>query len=308
MIPLTWNGSPVSAHGLYSGITLEEYHSANICNGLSVSSSGLRRIINESPAHYWDASVYNPDREEQDEKEAFILGRAVHHLLLGEPNFKSIFELRPEKAPDGRQWHANNHSCQKWIARQKELGKTILKPDQLDNIVGMAKSIGKHPLIRAGILNGLVEHSLFFKDRETDIWLKTRPDCIPNDSGDVADLKTTHSVQWPDLERTIADFGYVQQGALIEESFQKVLGIEMTSFSLVFIEKKRPYCVQVVTLKRHDLDLGHRQNRAALKTFANCMKTGYWPGPGGDQNDARFIEIPDWARNRFEDRIKYGVQ
>ena len=51
---------------------------------------------------------------------------------------------------------------------------------------------------------------------------------IPSDSGDFVDFKTTTSVQWNDLQRTIAEIGYVKQFALMREVFRN-LGFPVAS-------------------------------------------------------------------------------
>jgi hypothetical protein len=98
-----------------------------------------------------------------------------------------------------------------------------------------------------------------------------RPDAIPNDAGDFADLKTTTSVQTADLARTIAEYGYHQQAALIAAGWHAITGKDIASFSFVFIESKPPFCTRIVTLKDDDLARGERQNFVAIKTFAKCM-------------------------------------
>lgn len=287
--------------GVYQ-ISIGAYHS-NCCVGPSVSSSGLRAILTRSAAHYWATSYYNPNHIAHDETEAFILGRASHHLLLGEDDFSTLFIGRPEEL-GGKPWNGNRTECRAWLAQQETAGRTVLTPAQIEQIRGMARALAAHPLVAAGLLNGEVERSLIWCDEETGVWCKSRPDCIPNDSGDVADLKTTTDVNYDELASTIGKLGYHMQGALVGEAFKKVLGRPMTSFSLCFVEKKLPHCVRVVTLKDCDLERGARQNRAALRIFADCMEKGVWPGPG-DHSDADFIEIPAWMQTRIDKELEY---
>jgi hypothetical protein len=171
----------------------------------------------------------------------------------------------------------------------------------VEMLVGMARAIGAHPLVKAGALNGYVEHSGFWRD-ETGIWLKIRPDVIPSDSGDFVDIKTTSSVQWNDLQRTTAQMGYVQQFALMREGFRK-LGFPVASATLLFVERNRPHCVRIVSLTPEDLDRGERMNRAALRTFIRCYKSRIWPGPGGVRRDAEEIWTPDWHKEQIEARL-----
>jgi hypothetical protein len=303
---IKWDGHAISEPGLYGGIPLDTYHAANICDGPSISSSGLRTIFNESPAHFFVEWRGNPNRIESKESRALIIGRAVHHLILGEPFFAKLFAIQPEEYESekgSKPWNNNANDCKKWHAARHEEGRTVLLRQEVENIRGMAESLGAHPIIRAGALNGLIERSIFWKDHKSGIWLKSRPDSIPGDSGDFVDLKTTDSVQRQALVRTIGKFGYHQQGALVRQAAREVLGIENPTFTLVFVEKEPPWCVRVVTLKDSDLDRGDKQNRIALDQFAACLKSKHWPGPGGDREDAEYIELGDYEKKRIDDEI-----
>lgn len=297
-----WDGTPIAAPGLFVGVPMDDYH-GQLTASPSISSSGLRTVFAESPAHYFVDSYLNPDREEQEDSEAFILGRATHHLLLGEGGFERHFAIRPDEL-NGKAWQGNRTECREWMAAMAADNLTVLKGEHVRQIRGMSASLGAHPMIRAGILNGLIEHSIVWKDEETGVWLKVRPDAIPTDSGDFSDLKTTISVGRDALERTLGDYLYPVQGALIGMASRAVLGRQMQSFTLVFVEKKPPHCVRVVTLKPEDLALGERVIRNALRTFANCLDRGVWPGPGGDQADGEFLEITPWARKGIEGRCE----
>lgn len=153
-------------------------------------------------------------------------------------------------------------------------------------------------------LGGETECSLFWKDKETGLWLKSRPDAKPISDADFVDLKTTTSVIWPDLQNTMAKFGYIQQGALIRTAAREVLGLKDATFTLIFVEKTRPYCVQAVTPKPEELDRGEQQNRYALDVIARCLKSGQWPGPGGFREDAAYIELPEWAQKQIDQKLR----
>jgi hypothetical protein len=295
-------GQPITEPGIYSGVPMATYHGPNLCDAPSVSSSGLRKIW-KSPAHYWVSSPYNPDRVEDTEgSEAFKFGRAAHHLLLGEDDFSTLFVVRPDIAPDGRDWNGNNKTCRAWLAEQELEGRTVLTAKDIDNIRGMARALAAHPLVEAGILNGLIEHTIVWKCKDTGVWLKARPDAIPNSDGDFGDLKTTPSVETEDLIRTIADFSYHQQAALIGSGWHALTGRDITSFSLIFAEKKPPWCPRVITLRDEDLARGERQNYIATKTFKACMETGIWPGPGSA--DAEYLSLPAWQQTRIDRQIE----
>lgn len=294
---IKWDGKPITAPGIYSGVPMDVYHGPNLCDGPSVSSSGLRKLMGESPAHYWCESPYNPDRIEQKETEALTFGRAAHHLLLGEDDFNTHYIVRPEQFDS---WRSN--ASKLWRAEQEEAGRTVLLPEQLETIRGLARSLAAHPLVDAGILNGAIEQTIVWRCKETGIWLKARPDAIPNDAGDFADLKTTTSVQTADLARAIAEHGYHQQAAMIAAGWHALTGRDVASFSFVFVERTPPYCTRIVTLRDDDLARGERQNFVAVRAFAKCMESGEWPGPGGA--DAEYISLPEWSQKRIDHQLE----
>jgi PDDEXK-like domain of unknown function (DUF3799) len=294
-------GQIITEPGIYANVPIDVYHGANLCDGPSISSSGLRTLFNESPAHYWAKSPYNPDREPEADNEAFVLGRAAHHLLLGEDDFSTLFIMRPEMI-EGEAWQGNKKICKAWIETQKAAGRTVLTPNQINQIRGMAKSLAANTLVKVGLLNGLIEHSMVWKCKDTGIWKKARPDVIPNFSGDYADLKTTPSVQFEDVMRSLADFGYCQQGALVCEGHAALIDKGDTTFSLAFVEKNAPYAVRISTLWHEDLARGEQQNYAAAEIFKNCMSENHWPGPADD--DAQFLPLPDWKRKQIDTKLE----
>jgi hypothetical protein len=308
---IPWDGKRIAQPGMYSKIPLAQYH-MQICDGLSVSSSNLRTCFSKSPAHFFCEWTGNPSAVEKDDKKNFILGRAVHHLMLGEDFFSKLFAVAPTHYPDAKTgelktWTYNANYCKAWRDDQQRAGKAILTENDVAAIRGMAVALSSHPIVKAGALNGLIERSIFTKDKATGLWVKVRPDAIPTSSIDFVDLKTTTSVAWRDLQNAIFEFGYHQQGALIRAAAREVLKIAQPTFTLIFVEKEPPYCVRVVSLKDDDLDRGERQNRAALDTIARCLASDHWPGPGGEREDAEYLELPEYAKKSIDDRLEFGV-
>lgn len=297
-----WDGKTITRPGIYTDIPMDVYHSAELCDGPSISSSGLRAIWGKDtcPAYYWDDSVYNPDRAPEKDNEAFILGRAVHHIILGEAHFRTLFVVRPANY-EGKPWHGNRTDCKLWLETQRKLGLSVLKPEWVEHIEGMALSLGNSAAVRQGCLNGAVERSYVWKDKETGIWLKWRPDTTPGDSLDFNDLKTTGSVLDGDVEKTLGDFQYHRQGALGRWACRELLGQDMASFSLLFVEKKRPYCDRFMTVKDAALDIGEKQNRHALRLFWWCWKEKKWPGPR--HNDFEHIDLSEREHKRIEEQL-----
>jgi hypothetical protein len=309
---IEWDGRQISKPGCYSKIPLPTYHRGDICVGPSVSSSSFRKVfcpkMGGSPAHYWAYSPLNPKRLPEPEKEAFIIGRALHHLALGEPFFNKLFVQQPDEI-NGRPWSGagcDPKAREKWKAEQATLGKTILKGEQIDRLVGMSEQMGKNPEISDGLLAGYIERSLFWVDKETGLWFKARPDSIPRADFQFSDLKITTSTHWYEMQKTIYDWGYFMQAALVGEGCQHVFGQPMTSFTFVFVEHHAPYCVDTVPLKDNDLARGHAANHQAARKIAHGLKTGEWPGPGGV--GLRPIEMSERAQKSIDEQLQFGEQ
>jgi len=312
--PQEWTGEQIKNPGVYSGIPLERYHDGDICVEPSVSSSGLRKLYNPSPyvkaspAHYWMNSPYNEERiEDSEETEWMVLGRAAHHLLFGEKDFSQIFVARPATI-NAESWHASKTICKLWLKEQEKKGLTVITMGQLKAIRGIARELAKEPLIidpdgkRSGILNGLIEHSMFAKHR-SGLWLKIRPDAMPNDSLDYVDLKLTRSIMWPDLQRSIRDYGYFMQAGLTAMVVQDVLGQPLNSYTLVFAESTEPHCIEIVTLKENDIQRGIQACEVALAKFVQCWEAKRWPGPRGDREDAQYIELGEFDQKRMDEQL-----
>lgn len=298
MTPIAWDGFPIKKPGVYA-MNIDHYH-GQPCDSPSVSSSGLRTIWADSPAHFWLTSRMNPNRPPEEEKPHFTLGKLAHRLLLeGSAGLEKEFVVRPEQWTDWR-----TAAAKAWREEAQASGLTVITHEDLEHVRGMAASLRAHPMIKLGILDGHVERSLIFKHGETGVWLKSRPDVIPNDSGDIVDLKTTISVSTDALQKSLAGFGYQMQAALAGMAMKATMGIDMESFTFVWVEKAPPYCVRVTTLTPEDLLRGAMQVEAATRIFAECIETGEWPGPGGTQQDAEFLAIPDWATKRIDAQLK----
>ena len=307
MIVQPWNGKPIARPGIYSGVPMSAYHGA-LCVGPSLSSTGIRTMFDKSPAHYFRDSYLNPDREPQKDSEAFRFGRAAHFLLLGETGFRDQFVIRPEKFRDEegklQPWNGTKTYCKAWKKEAEEAGLTIITAADLEAIKRMAENLRQEPLVKAGILNGAIEHSLIWRDEATGVWLKARPDAMPAVDMCVADLKSCVDVTDDGIERAISDHDLHVQAALVGMGLRALTGREMESFSLVFVEKSAPFCVRVRELTPVDLELGERQIRAVLPIFAKAVESGVWHGPGGGQVDAQFAEVTPWRRKAIERRLQ----
>jgi hypothetical protein len=301
-----WNGRPISSPGWYSDIPIERYHSPNICTGYSVSSTDLRLCWAKSPAHMHAQWAENPKREVKSETRAMILGRCAHHMLLGEEQWSIRFVKQPEtyhdrKSAQEKVWHNGATYCKFWTESQLKAGRTPVTVAELETIVKIAETLRLQPLINDDLLRGLIETSGFFRDDQTGLWVKVRPDVIPHSGADFVDLKTAIDVTTPALQAAIRTRAYHQQGALIWEACDH-LDQPFESFILMFAETASPYCARAVPLHEDDLSRGRKQNRVEMRRIAACINEDHWPGPGEDDLSAMPIAFDE--RARIDARLK----
>lgn len=285
-------GELISVPGIYRNVPMDVYQ-GQCCIGPSISSGGVRTIDSKNPKIFYRDWSGNPNRKEKKEVAHFGFGRAVHHLAAGETAFAEQFRVRPTEWDSWRTGDAK-----KWRAAQELAKFTVLTPEDVEAIRGVAASLNEHPTIMAGILQGLIEHSIFWKDWKTGVWLKARPDVIPVDSAMIVDLKTAADASAISCRRSIADFGYHIQMAMIDAGLQATANFRADAFVDLFVEKDDPWCINHKPISAFAMQRGHQQLRRGVDGFAWCLKNDQWPGYDDDEVEA---ELPKW----YLDRLKY---
>lgn len=293
-----WSGEPISEPGIWQKVPMGAYH-GQLTDGPSISSSGLRTIENQSPLHYWASSYLNPDRIEDEENTAMVLGRAAHTLLLSESGFRQDYVVRPETYEDDagkwKPWSGNSLVCKVWLAARKAEGKTVLLKSHVEAIEGIADRLA-HNDVAVSLLQGRIERSIIVKDDKTGVWLKSRPDSIPADTI-IADLKTCADASQRGVTRSIVDQGYLQQMALAITALEQVGSSPINEAVLIFVETKPPYAFNIKPLDNGDIYTAMRINRRAINTFAECLKANDWPSYA----DSTFTwSAPKWWVDRHE--------
>lgn len=281
--------------GIYD-LTLAEYL-ADPCGMPSISSHGLRMILNECPAKYWWHSPLNPDQPVTD-KDAWRIGRAAHVLLL-EP---ALFRAQIHVMGEGVDFRTNAAREERDDAM--EAGKTVIKHDQYDVIEAMRDALQAHEFVGAAFENGQPEKSLVWQDSETGVWLRCRPDFLPNAIRHIPDYKTAVSSKPEDFRKQAWNLGYHMQAALYLDGIAAVTGAEPQSFFFVVQEKTPPYVVTCIALDPISIEWGRVQNRKAIHIFAECLKTGKWPGYA---NEVVEVQLPFYAEGELQRAHEAGL-
>lgn len=279
---------PVQGPGVYD-VAADDYHSQRICPGPSVSSTGLRRLLRECPARFWAQSDMNPDRVPQKEKKSLAFGRAAHALMLGEPEFHKHFIVSPFESfmtKEARHW-------------RDEQTRQIVRPEELVIIRDMVVSQRKSDECCRAFKKGAPEKSIVWKDDETGIWLKVRPDWLPNDpvTAFITEYKTAETIQPRRLSSAVFEYGYEMQAALMLDGVRIVTGKPPVGIAHIAQEKEPPYLVAAFLFSEEHLMWGRMQYRKALRIFARCLEAGRWPAY---TTEPTYFGTPFWVSKAME--------
>lgn len=246
----------------------------------ALSRSTLDKI-RRSPAHLKHALAHGtPDSD------AMRVGRNLHTLLLEPELFwggTAVWEGRRA----GKAWEA-------FEAAAKAAGKEVVKTDELVPFKAIADSFAAKGLNR--ILNGQVEHSLFWRCARTEIDCKARPDIIGTD-GNVYDLKTTMDARPEEFIKSAYRYGYHRQAAWYLDAVAAT-GARPSDFIIIAIEKEAPHDVQTFVLDHAFIELGRAENEANLDVYAACARSGQWPGYS---STPQLLTMPPWVKMELDD-------
>ena len=294
-------------------MTMALYHSQSVCPGPSISSSGLRTIVNESPWHFWSRWEGNENRyPDPEESDALILGKAAHALILGDEVFDEHFCFVPKDAlrrPTAPQIAAFERTGAGAMPRRTAPcsgRRSTRRPREIADHRDADRAHSVHgrepeemPEAVQALSEGMTEVSMIWQDRITGVWLKSRPDQIPATDLTSPDLKTfaprSKSIQ-RSVHQSITDSGYDMQMALAIMGAEEVFGTTASECVLIMAQSNAPYTVTPVRLDEDALYWARVRCRHGIDTFAKCPETGRWPMP---VEGIMTYTLPDTVAHRY---------
>lgn len=306
---IEWDGVTITDPGSYAGIDLEVYHNdQNLLPGPSVSKSNVKELCppEGNPKAFWKTWAGNPNRKRKATTKAMEFGRAVHALILGDEVFEHKFVVRPERV-DGETFHGSKNVWKRWYREQEQLGLTVITEEDIEKIREMAEDLAQHPLVLAGGLQGDVEVSMFARDPETGIWLKSRPDNRPSE-GMFVDVKTAASLDQVFLEKQLHSAGYYIQAGMTKMVCD-LLGEPFHSFTLLYTRSQDYADSDYRVISDEDIALGVAVTRYALRMIRRGLDTGEWPGAAIYTRENFPLRIFPKTREKIETVLRQeGIQ
>lgn len=248
-----------------------EYHSTEMKRN-TISKSGLD-MIEKSPAHFnW--YIDNPT----EETPALVFGRAFHTMILEPEKVKDEIVVFPDSWQTKKECGISQEDQKEaWHLRNR--GKTILTVDQIEMANAMAESVGVHTAAKF-LLNkeaGKPEVTVLWQDEESGVDCRARFDWLRED-GLIVDLKSTRCAKPEVFEKLAYDHRYHVQAALYMEGYRQAFKREPVGFAFVAVEKEPPFLTCVYVSQPDFIKLGKIEYQKNLATYAECRKSGEWPG------------------------------
>lgn len=216
-----------------------------------ISSNGLKRVL-DSKLHLQRYLLRQNDSTPQ-----LDFGTAVHCALLEPERFRREYFALPVAHADLLHEHDR-------LLIEEERGHAVhfITDFQMEAIQGICAQVERYPDIVQLLHDGLAEQSLFWRDAETGIRCKIRPDLLVLPHL-ILELKTTFDASLPVFQHTLQMQRYHLSAAMYLEGVRQLTGQTLHYVYLV-ASRHAPYEVQSFVPDAALLEEGQRLFRGAL--------------------------------------------
>lgn len=165
----------------------------------SIDQSQLKQFL-KNPADW----AYHRLNDNHKPTDAMKFGTAFHAYLLGTSDVVSL--------PEGESFRSKDN--QKWRDEQLEAGNIIVSYNDMQLLKRMKEGIEQtslmpeYPDYMEIIEQGTKEQCIEWKDRQTGLMLKAKPDLIPVGTDYLVDLKTAQKADAESFAKEVINYGY----------------------------------------------------------------------------------------------------
>lgn len=300
----------ITEPGFYR-MSLDRHHSQP-CEGVSVTSGVLRRMLLKTPGDVWAFHQLNPERWEEEDSTAKRLGRLMAaYVEGGEEEVERLFYILPDNRPNRPtrvQYQAikegrGSKTAHAAVAFWREVdtdSRDQITETQMQMVRNMGMALAHDPAARA-ILGGEPEITMAWRDERTGLWCLARPDQL-SFGGFISDYKKI-SPQGGTFNkslcyRAIRAHRYDMQMALAWEGMERLTGHLSKEVGLLFQADVKPHFCIPIEIAEEELQIGKFYNHQSMLRFAECLDAGHWSEPGeepgvfhwSDEERSRIVE------------------
>jgi exodeoxyribonuclease VIII len=226
-----------------------------------------------------------------------VEGQALHCLVLTPTQFNNEFSVLP----------ALNRRTREGKALYDQIvsqGKPVVSAATFGRLEAMGGSILNHP---TSILlkDGVEESSYIWKDPDTDLLCKCRPDYLR--STVIVDIKTCQDASYDSFQRDIIDHRYHVQGAYFIDGVSATLNDKIKrDFVLIAVEKSPPFAVAAYKLDGEALEIGRDEYKRDLQKYkTHVTHPELWQGYSSGVME---MDRPNWAKRNKNSAKSVSVE
>lgn len=259
----------------------------DVYQSLDAYSRSDLMLVKKSPFHLKAKreSLYAGDEKESA---AMLLGELVHCLVL-EPDellnryIGAINVDRRTKA--GKELYAE-------FLKEAD-GRIVVDQDMFEKAAHMATNVIGQKIPESALKGCLIERSLAWRDDESGLTFKCRPDAYNPDNGVVVDLKTTKDASYRGMQGSSARYGYFLQAAMIREALL-FHGLKFSKYLLICVESSAPYVYRPLIIGEAALDSGLNEFNYLKRKLATCIHENKF-----EHYPLAELLYPSWAEQDF---------
>jgi len=246
----------------------------------ALGRSGMWTLHTQTPAHY-RAQVGK-------DTSSLRLGKVAHAAILEPETFGSRFVQALDL-------NKNTNAYKDWRAKVEGDGFTVVNRDDYDAALRIRDAVWANKVAADILSDGVFEQAAFAVDEETGVNMKCKPDIWNPRLSILADIKTARSAAPGAFARSCAQYGYHLQEPVYSTVWEAASGAKVNGFAFIVVEPEEPHLVAIYELTPADFELGFHIMGSALKLFAECERTGEWPGYPAEVVE---LSLPAWAHTQ----------
>lgn len=250
----------------------------------AISKSGLDSI-DLSPGIYYSRHL-DPKRPPRGAKQGQLEGNLAHTAILERDHFDKRYVVGPSLNRNTKAW-------KEFVEANSD--RVAIQQDQYDTAMRQAASISALPEMGAVFGSGKAEVSAFWRDDETGVECRCRPDFVhdvDDESVVLLDVKTFTDPSPREFARQVARKFYAKQDAFYSDGYAAASGKIVRAFIFVAVSTEYPYAAAAMMLDEDSREVGRQHYKRNLRTYAECKRTGTWPG---FSTGITVIRLPQWA-------------
>jgi hypothetical protein len=273
--------------GFYPDMNEQSYHSQELLDEPALSYSIAKLLVTQTPMHAKYAHPLLGSKNAGKSTKAQDEGTLVHKLILGRG--KDIFVM-PEEFTDFRK-----KAAQDLALEQKSAGKIVVLQSAVDEYSQLVAAFGMQ-MKETEYANSFYDQEcmsevpMFWNDAQTGTLMQGMADRLNLKTPIIFDLKVTTDASTKTFEKKMYDSGYHIQNAFYRRGVGTIVPELMGRVRFVFliIENEPPYALNIIEYAGLYEMLAELDADNAISIWAECMKSGKWPGylHDGKANDA----------------------